>query len=385
MVARVFNFIVLSLILTSGSVSIAQQRQVSNSDRIKLVSADSLVSITKGKETITILTGKVKLIQGEALITCDNARFNDKKQTAELKNNVTIFDGERTLKADFVFYNGITHVETARGNAELLMGSKKLSTPYLEYNQEDKVVSVYDTVTIKDIIKGIILSGRKAKYYREKKYASLWGGVNVVKTDSAAGDTILINGKSAEAWEDKKQIVISDSVSIIRNNLRAVCGSACYTDDPPSLKLSEKPVVWVENQRLKGEEILLRLKGLSFQGGVVTGNAEITVKDSISEKNDFMSGDTIFIEAENDTIQKLDIRHQAVSIYHVTDKEGEPGVNNVTGDRIELYFDSKQKLERVLILSSPGVCSGKYSPEAAGSRKISTKAIKKMKKREKVF
>jgi len=382
MISRVYFVIVLSLIVMSG---FAQQMKNSSTERIRLVSADSLVSLTRGKETITILTGNVKLIQGEALITCNNAWFNDRKQTAELRNNVTIFDGKRTLKADYVFYDGIKHVETAKGNAELLMGNKKLRTPYLTYNQKDKVVSVYNTVIIEDFIEGITLKGKHGKYYGEKKYSRLWGGVDVVKTDSASGDTILIKGERAEAWEDKKQVVISDSVTIIRKNLSAVCGSAYYTEEPPSLRLYEKPVVWVENQCLKGEEILLRLKGLSFQGGVIIGSAEITVEDSLSAKDDFMSGDTIYIEAANDTIRKVDVRNQAVSIYHVTDEEGEPGVNNVSGDRIELYFDSKQKLERVLILSSPGVCTGKYTPEAVGSRKISTKAIKEIKKRKKVF
>ena len=345
-----------------------------DNERIRLISADSLVSVVKNNKTVTMLVGNVKLIQGVAKIRCGIAWFNDKDQYAELKRKVEIFDGKRTLKADYVFYNGKTRTELAKGNVILSQGKRVLKTPRLKYDQKNMQAEAFDKVDLTDLVKGVELQGKEAKYDRKGDHALLSSGVRIVKTDSAGSDTIKISGITAEAWGKKQQVLISDSVVIVRSRMHAVCSSALYSADPPGIMLSGSPRVWIENQVLSGNEIYMKLKELSFEGGKITGNAVITVKDSLTGKEDFMSGDTIYIEARNDTLTKVDVRSQATSIYHISEEEEEPGTNNISGDRIILYFNDEQKLGRVIIKSSPGTCSGKYSPEGSGQAKVKKKS-----------
>jgi len=337
--------------------------QAARKERIRLVSADSLVSISQGDENITMLIGNVNLVQGQARIVCRTALFNDKSQYAELRNSVSIFDGKRTLTADTVFYNGSTRIEEAAGNVVLRTGTRVLRTPYLTYNQETMVATVYEQVQIDDFIEGVTLWGVTGYYDRKNDYARMWDGVELLKTDSAGTDSILVKALLMEAWGGRQQVMLYDSVTIDRNRMHAVCTSALYSAEPPMLHLKGSPVVSIENQVLKGDTVSLHLNELSFQGGMICGNARITVTDSLTGADDFMQGDTIYITAVNDTIQEVDIRSQAVSTYHVSEEEDEPGINTVSGDRIQLFFNDRQKLDRVRIASSPGVCTGKYAPK----------------------
>ena len=83
------------------------------SDRVRLVKADSLVSISVDGREMTELWGDVELIQGEAPLKCEQGRWWEHDDKIILIGGVSIHDGERTLISDWVDYDGTSRTEKA--------------------------------------------------------------------------------------------------------------------------------------------------------------------------------------------------------------------------------------------------------------------------------
>ena len=77
---------------------------------------------------------------------------------------------------------------------------------------------------------------------------------------------------------------------------------------------------------------------------------------------DVLQGKTIQIEAVRDTIKQVVVDGQASSVYHLFDEEDkEQGTNTTTGDKIVLDFE-RDRLEKVIVESNPGQCTGLFEP-----------------------
>ena len=178
-----------------------------------------------------------------------------------------------------------------------------------------------------------------------------------------------------EAWGEDHRILVSDSVSLEKGNLRAICNQAEYLTDEQSLILRMDPIVWQQNQEMRGDQIDIWLDGTEFRGGIIQGNAKVVSMDSVYQ--DVLEGRTIQIKAVRDTIEKVIIEGQASSVYHIFDEDGvEQGTNTTTGDKIVLDFNS-DRLQKVIVESHPGQCTGQFTPNQSsteGEREVATTA-----------
>jgi len=131
------------------------------------------------------------------------------------------------------------------------------------------------------------------------------------------------------------------------------------------LILRQTPIIWYRNQQMQGDSIDIKLDQIRFSGGLIRGGAHIVSRDSTVQ--DQLDGQQIAFETQYtdvDTLLIITVDRQASSLYHVYDEtEVDQGVNSVTGDQIVLTFRGDQ-LEKVLVHSDPGQCTGLFTPLA---------------------
>jgi lipopolysaccharide export system protein LptA len=352
--------IVTCIVLVSISLSLDH---CFGRERLQLMHADSLVSRVLDQKRILKLMGDVKLVQGEAYIICDMADWWESEDRTVAYGNVSIYDGKRTLTADEVHYDGQNRTETAIGRVILENGSRRLRAVKIIYSQETEESNAFENVLITDFIEDVTLKGEQAYYDRKTDYGCVEGRPQLSKVDTASGEEMIVRGRKMEAWGGEQRVLVSDSVSIDKGDLRAVCESAEYFSEDKTLVLKDNPVVWKQDQEMRGDQIDIQLDGTQFRGGVIQGNAQVVSTDSIYQ--DVLKGKTIRIEAVRDTIKKVVVEEQASSVYHIFDEEkNEQGTNTTTGDRIVLDFN-KDRLERVIVESNPGQCTGVFVPVEA--------------------
>ncbi len=354
------TIVTFSLLLTLNGLRFQSQldQRNDNKEKLKLVHADSLVAHIINKEEVSSLFGNVQLIQGEAKLKCEKAVLYREKRFAVLEDNIQIFDGEHTLWADKVEYNGDEHIETASGNVRLETNKRKLYADTLIYHQKEKITYAFSNVIIKDLVEHVVLFGDEAFYDKPKDYAYVKGETKVVQTDSLTGETMTIEGLQIDAWGVEDKVVVSDSVKIVKEDLRAECGKGVFFVQKDTLLLLNSPLVKQKRHFMKGDTINICLRDMNFNGGIIKGKAEIISKDSTSQ--DELRGNQINIIAENDTIREVLVTGQASSIYFISE-ENDRGKNVLTGDKINLIFKN-DSLKNVNVFSDPGLCTGTYTP-----------------------
>ena len=364
---------IISLILIQENWGECGQQATRMQERMRLIHADSLVSISQNDSEVTELIGHVKLVQGEAFLHCTKARWWQKENKAILTGNVEIYDGKRTLWSDRVDYDGRTKIEKAMGNVRLENGEQRLTARELEYSQEEESAAAHGDVIITDLVEMVTIEGDRAFYDQLRDYGLVEGMPQMTRTDTASGEKMVVRGLKIEAWGDEQRIVVTDSVQIDKGNLRAVCLKADYMAQADSLILDETPIVWHRDHEMRGDHIDILLDGVDFHGGIIRGNAEIISKDSTTE--DLLEGAEIFVEVHRDTIRKVVVEGQARSVYHVFEEDDrerrEQGTNTVTGDRLILMFKDEQ-LDRVLVESDPAQSTGTYIPERPRQESVET-------------
>jgi len=352
--------IIFFLLFIAGSVD-GQQNSDKVQEHLKIEHADSLVNISTQDKEIIELWGNVRMVQGDAYLQCDSSRWWKIEDKAILLGNVKIYDGKRTLYADRVDYDGKTRSEMASGHVVLQTKNRNLNADELTYSQEHEIASAKGNIRIHDFIENAVLKGHSGYYNRITDFSKIEIDPILVMVDSVSNDTLTIRGLHLEAWGENERFMATDSVLIEKNDMKAVCQKANYSADTEILKLDGFPIVWQNNQEMKGDTILIQLEGVNFSGGEIIGKGEIISIDSTGK--DILKGQHIDIIASNDTIRQMILSDQASSIYHVKDQEsGEEGVNSVSGDRIIIFF-TQGELERVKVTSQPGQSSGIYKPD----------------------
>ncbi len=348
------SIVLLAIVLFQTGIAFVQDKETIQFDH-----ADSLVSrIVNNQETLDLI-GNVKMSQGDAFIQCEAAQWFRKADLVLLTGSVLIFDGSRTLIADRVRYEGKTRTETATGHVFFLDGERLLICEHLIYQQKKKNASAYTHVILKDFENLFTLRCKHLFYDETSEYAVATGDPFIIKTDSTSQDTLMIDGEKIELWAEENRMVVTDSVELAKGQLKAECQSAEYWSDQHQLILNSKPMVELKDQRMRAEQIVLDLKDLQFHGAVLTGSPEIISVDSTLENK--ISGQSIRIEARQDTVLRILVTGQASSTYHILEEDRDPGINVVTGDAMTLYFEDNE-IERVFVVSAPGQCEGTYKP-----------------------
>ena len=330
-------------------------------ERLKLVSADSLVSETVDHQDIWTLWGHVRLTQEEAFIECGWARWWEKEDRALLRDHVMIFDGKRTLKADQVDYRGQERIESASGHVSLESGQRLLTAEFIDYNQNQERAYAKEDVVITDLVEKVTLKGNRAEYDRQLDYSFVEGSPQLIGVDSTSKEEIVVTGFKMEAWGKEQRVLVSDSVQIQKGDLNAICQNADYRSNADLLMMTGVPILYYQKQEMRGDTIHVQFDDFRFQGGTIQGNAEIVSLDSLFK--DVLKGERMTIVATDDTIRSVVVEDQASSVYHVFDEqERYQGMNSVTGDRIILTL-SDGNIEKIYVESNPGQCTGTYTPE----------------------
>jgi lipopolysaccharide export system protein LptA len=330
-------------------------------ERVRLVSADRIESAKDNGILVRRLIGNVRMVQGEAFMDCTEAFWYESRDQMRLLHNVKIFDGKRTLWADEVLYDGRSRMEQATGHAKVESGAKTVTADRIMYWQEAEQVNAWGHVAVRDTIERLLLESDEASYDRKRDYCLAEGNPRAVKFDtSAAKKDWRICGRKMETWGVEKRALITDSVSIEQEDMKAVSRLADYLSGKDLLILRCSPKVFQPNREILGDSMAIKLKGNRFQGGRVFGKAQIISSDSTGQ--DELKGERITIEARGDTLDRVVVEEQAESFFRVLDKDNiKQGVNTVTGDQIELVFDG-DKLKQVEVMSRPGLCTGEYKP-----------------------
>ncbi len=391
-------FITLIWVLTISGLSLSAQKKV------KVTHADNLIGNEKlyGKD-INVFTGKVAIQHQTAMMYCDTAFVNDKKNSFRAIGNIHIIQNDTLhLYGDRLNYYGNTGLAEVRENVKLINKDVTLTTDYLDYDRKNNFAYYFNNGKI--INKDNTLTSKSGFYYPDTEQFFYKDSVVVNNPKySIFSDTLIYHTITKIATIEGPTFIVSDD-----NTIYAEAGYYDMLNDLARLK---------QNAYVQGEQLLLgdtifydRASGIgkvynnmelhdTTNNLIISGNYgyynEIT-KEALTTQNAVLKQiynlDTLFLHA--DTLEAVPLEEGEEKLikayrkvqYYRSDLQGrcdsmvfdsrdttntfyyEPIMwsigNQLTADEIVMYtkdevLDKVDLLQRAFIISEED--SGKYN------------------------
>jgi lipopolysaccharide transport protein LptA len=144
---------------------------------------------------LQVLSGNVKMKQGNMLLDADSVTYNEQTKQIEAFGNVHIQDGDSlNIYSDYLLYEGSRKMANFKNNVRLTDGTGTLNTKALEYDMNSKLGNYKNGGTI--VSKETTLSSESGFFNGNKKEVKFIGKVKMTDADlSLTSDSLLYNSE----------------------------------------------------------------------------------------------------------------------------------------------------------------------------------------------
>lgn len=352
-------FVIMSL-----SLFMSNSFAVHSDEKLRLIHAESLEREILDGEIIQRIIGNVKFQQDLTTISCDVAEQIVNRGEFTLLGNVNIYDKEQHLQADSLFIYEKEKLQVARGHVINITEKDTTYADKVTYFQSENKFESNGNVKIRNIERNSALTGEAAVYFKNEDDAIIWGSPSFVKYDSVGFEATRINADTLKTFENGDSTIAQGNVEILQEGGVSKCGRAEYFPNRDKIYLYDEPVIEQKNQHIRGDSIQIFLEDsklaqvLVVRNAMAVSDADTLNKGSLENK---LTGQQMNFFFVDNKLNKVEIEHQATSIYHIIEEEKYKGANEVSGDKITIEFDGNTA-KRVLVVSEPDLAAGKFLP-----------------------
>jgi len=314
---------------------------------------DSLLYNTETQIATFITKTFIKDSSGANIVTTEGT-YDMKRKRSSFGKRAVINDGKGvTVTGDDIFNDDSTGQITIHGNAVYVDTVQKisvLSNAFLADKKKNTFLATQHPLMIiqqdKDSIyvtADTLFSARIADI-KDSAYKDLIKDTIKTKRIVAVKDTGDI--RFFQCWHH---------VRIFSDSLQAVCDSLFYSASDSVFRLLTRPILWASGSQLTGDTIYLFTKNkkadrmLAFENGFAINKSGENMYNQISGKTIngyFKNGEIDYMRSKGSPAQ---------SIYYAMDESNAiVGVNNASGDIIDMRFENKELKKVVFIRDVTG-------------------------------
>lgn len=332
-------YILSSLLLIINSVTAQED------SRLRIVEADYLESNTKNGELVQQLHGNVILQRGNITLFTEDANYYKDKKEFHLIGGVMMVEEFDTLICERMIHFGTEKPHLiAIGSVDFQQEEQKVTCDSLFYWTEKDSSSAFGNVRMIQINRE--LTSDKFDFWKTIGYRG--------SSFTASGNCIL---------EDESRIIQATEIF--------------YDDDIQLMTMKENCSVEEPNRGLSGNDIFIQYADSLIQYLSVFGDAaayndmHAKVTETAVERQQFrddmssINMNTIF---NNNKMEVLYLFGMAATLYHTVEDSLLKGVNNASGDTIQVDFVDDQ-LSRIQVF---GGGRGTFTPEKNNTEVDST-------------
>lgn len=235
-----------------------------NRKKVEILHCDVLDHNSRIVANAQRLLGNVNITVDGAVMWCDSL-YSYANNTVDAFGRVHIVRGDTlNMYADFINYNGMNKLAKARRNVKLIDKQMTLTTDSLDYSMTNDLASYNYSGTVKDstnTLKSVI-----GQYYVNEKKAYFKTKVDGVTKDyKIKSDTLIY-------FTNTKKVFIEGPTRIFNEKDTLYAEYGWYDSMNSFAKLTKKPKVWNEKQRVKADSIFYNKKSGE---GMAMGHARI--------------------------------------------------------------------------------------------------------------
>nr|WP_051529680.1 OstA-like protein [Porphyromonas macacae] len=354
------------------------------------------------KSQISIFDGPTTVVSDDNRIISTRGVYDSKNEKAYLLDRSEVYSGSKKLVGDSIFYDQQIRYGEAFGNMIISDSVRKAdlhgdygffdetknyafatSRAYIkEYSGKDPIYMGADTlefITIDTLSARLLFTPPLSVEDVVQAKDSTTASKSKAVSDSSEGEGDreqiaipdefytsnleyhLISDSLPKVKEDSVCRIIKayPNVKIFKQDVQAVCGYAQMVSIDSVINLRRSPVMWSENNQVKGDSINFFLKGEKLDHVDVYENVFVTEKIGSDMYNQIRAPYMMAI-IEDSVIRELRAYMDVMSIRYAQQENSGKffGLNRVKSTSMFVYFENS-KLEKVF-LGGPG--EGKFFP-----------------------
>lgn len=311
-------------------------------DQVVMESSDSKMTTDTLKyntnTSIADIVGNSHVVYKEETDVYSQLGWYDTKKDRMMLLNRSLVEQKdgKTLIGDTIFYDHEAGFGEAFSKVELNDPKQKstLYGNYVSYDRKNEIGLATDSALLVD--------------WSSKEYLYLSADTLYTMLDSTETDTVAF-----------KQVKASKNVRFYRNDFQGVSDSLYFSTRDSVLLLRGIPVVWSENNQVKGDKITAFTKNQEIDSVLIVGSSIMIQQDTLMYYNQ-LSGKEIVALLDSGAIKRVHVNGNAETIFFPKDEKTKEiyGVNKTLSSYITAYFKD-EKLERVVLTTAS---SGKMFP-----------------------
>jgi len=341
------------------------------------VDTDSLIYNTESQRATFITKTLIKDSSGANIITYDGW-YDMKNRRANFGKRSVISDGKGvTITGDNIDNDDSTGITLIRGNAVYIDTAQKISLLANAIDADKKkktfLATQHPLMIIQQDKDSIYISSdtmysARLADLKDSAYTDLSGdtarrlsAINrkdtvrttpvITRTDTIKGTVVV----QATDTSDARYFHCYHHVRIFSDSLQAVCDSLFYSARDSVFRLFTQPILWASGSQVTGDTIYLFTKNKKADRMYAFENSFAINKTGDSMYNQ-ISGKTLNGYFKNGEVDYMRTKGSpARSVYYAKDESNAiVGVNNASGDVIDMRFENKQLKKVVFVRDVSG-------------------------------
>jgi lipopolysaccharide export system protein LptA len=350
---------------------------------VKLIQGDVTITCDYAKlfeaTNISNLSGNVKLTQKDLTMKTHKATYYGDKKFTKTDTELEIQDSKTYLKAKSGDYNSLTSVANFYQNVFIEDDSVIVNSNYLQYNKKTQESYAYNNVLIKGKFNSSYLLSDTLIYKPKDKYSISYGKPVLFQIDSLETDkgfeydTLSISSDTMQAFRyiDNEHYLFSDSVEIIRKDVKARSNLATYFRTKNKFVLDKEPIIWYENSQLYGDSITIELQESKLKRIESVGNA-FSISKEFEKFTQFLNqlaGHTIEMIFEEGKISRIITTLNAQSLYFSQNDAGAIDAHKHDCNKIEMFFENDE-IDKINFLENVNAVAIPYQELKSGVKEF---------------
>ncbi len=324
----------------------------------------------EGNTAIAYADNFVEIFDGDTYLKANRGRYNTNSLIANFYNNVLIREKNFSILADSARYNRQNKNSEAKGNVIVENDSFLIVSDYLFYHRESKESKNYGNVYFKGKYDNIYLTGDTVINVPKLHYTKASGNPILFQIDSTIidgkieFDTLSISSLLMESLRETKEsekYIFTDSVEIVRGNIKARSDKAIYFAFNELFFLEGNPIIWLDSLQLRADSIIVYMPDNELKLIHSFGNAFAASKDDTNDirRINQLLGESIKIYFSDKKVTRIECIGNAKSLYYLNSEDAFDGVDVSTCDTINIYFENGNPID----IHWLGTVEGEYYPE----------------------
>jgi lipopolysaccharide export system protein LptA len=298
----------------------------------------------------------VVLVNPDYTVYSDTMRYNTQTEISYFHGPTDVISDKNTIYCELGYYNTISDEAKFSINAILNQNNGNfLKADTIYYNRTTGFGEAYETITLYDSTRNIILEGNYGYFYEDTERSMVTDSALFISI-SAEKDSLFIHAdtlKSDIDSSENKEILAFYGVNIYKQDLQGMCDSLVYKEKDSIIQMHENPILWSGKLQLTSDFIEIYISNNEADSLKLYNNAFIVKEeDKTTDKFDQIKGTDMTGKISEGKLKELHVDGNAESIFYPKNKNGFIGLNKTISASLKIFMLDNE-VERVDCLIKP--------------------------------